>query len=201
MKRSFSSILSGYLSEIDIPLFATVVAISLLGALNLWGIVGSGSLLFKKQIIFIAIGLSAMVALSFFNYRYLKNYSLPVLGFYFASVFLLLLTFYSQSVRGVNSWIILGSLTLEPVELAKLMLIVLMAKYFSQRHIHINDLRHIIVIGIYFSLPFAIIFLQPDLGSSIIFLAIWLGVLLAAGINKRHLFLILMAGALIGYSA
>jgi len=201
MKRSFSRILSGCFLEIDTPLFATVVAISLLGALNLWGIVGSGSLLFKKQIIFIAIGLSTMVALSFFNYRYLKNYSLPVLGFYFASVFLLLLTFYSQSVRGVNSWIILGSLTLEPVELAKLMLIVLMAKYFSQRHVHINDLRHIIAIGIYFSLPFAIIFLQPDLGSSIIFLAIWLGMLMAAGINKRHLFLIISAGVLIGYSA
>src|SRR3989338_914491 len=81
------------------------------------------------------------------------------------------------------------------------MLIVLMAKYFSQRHVHINDLRHIIAIGIYFSLPFAIIFLQPDLGSSIIFLAIWLGMLMAAGINKRHFFLIIFAGGLIGYSA
>src|SRR3990167_10350020 len=137
-----------YFSEIDLPLFATVVVISLLGALNLWGIAGSGSLLFKKQLIFIAIGLAVMFALSFFNYRYLKNYSLPVLGFYFVSVFLLLLTFYSQSVRGVNSWIILGGLTFEPVELAKLMLIVLMAKYFSQRHVHINDFRHIVVAGI-----------------------------------------------------
>ena len=200
-RKGFSSIIRNYFSEIDVPLFATVVAISLLGALNLWGVAGADSLLFKKQLVFIAVGLLIMVLFSFFNYRYLKNYSLPVLCFYFTSVFLLFLTFYSQSVRGVNSWIILGSLTFEPVELAKLMLIVLMAKYFSQRHVHINDLRHIVVSGIYFSLPFATIFLQPDLGSSIIFLAIWLGVLLAAGINKRHLFLILMAGALIGYSA
>ena len=190
-----------YFREIDLPLFATVVAISLLGSLNLLGVAGAGSLIFKKQMIFIVIGLSAMVALSFFNYRYLKNYSLPVLGFYFLSVFLLLLTFYSQSVRGVNSWIILGGLTFEPVELAKLMLIILMAKYFSQRHVHINDFRHIIVVGIYFSLPFTIIFLQPDLGSSIIFLAVWLGVLMAAGINKRHLFSIISIGVLAGYAA
>ncbi|HXK41080.1 MAG TPA: FtsW/RodA/SpoVE family cell cycle protein [Candidatus Paceibacterota bacterium] len=201
LKKSFKNTIREYLAEIDIPLFATVVAISLLGALNLWGIAGAGSLLFKKQLIFIAIGLAVMFALSFFNYRYLKNYSLPVLGFYFVSVFLLLLTFYSQSVRGVNSWIILGGLTFEPVELAKLMLIVLMAKYFSQRHVHINDFRHIVVAGIYFSLPFAIIFLQPDLGSSIIFLAIWLGMLMAAGINKRHLFLLISVGILVGYSA
>src|SRR3989344_3620872 len=192
LKKSFKNTIREYLAEIDIPLFATVVAISLLGALNLWGIAGAGSLLFKKQLIFIAIGLAVMFALSFFNYRYLKNYSLPVLGFYFVSVFLLLLTFYSQSVRGVNSWIILGGLTFEPVELAK---------FFSQRHVHINDFRHIVVAGIYFSLPFAIIFLQPDLGSSIIFLAIWLGMLMAAGINKRHLFLIISVGILAGYSA
>ena len=200
-RSDFRSIIKRYFSEIDIPLFATVVAISLLGVLNLWGIGGAGSLLFKKQIIFIVIGLSIMTALSFFNYRYLKNYSLPVLGLYFASVFLLLLTFYSQSVRGVNSWIILGSLTFEPAELAKLTLIVLMAKYFSQRHIHINDFRHIVIVGIYFSLPFFIIFIQPDLGSSIIFLTIWLGILMAAGINKRHLFLIISGGILVGYSA
>src|SRR3989338_2269456 len=200
-KSDFRNIIKRYFSEIDIPLFATVVAISLLGALNLLGIAVVNSLLFKKQVIFIAIGLVVMFALSFFNYRYFKNYSLPVLGFYFASVFLLLLTFYFQSVRWVNSWIILGGLTLEPVELAKLMLIILMAKYFSQRHVHINDFRHIVVAGIYFSLPFAIIFLQPDLGSSIIFLAIWLGMLMAAGINKRHLFLLISVGILVGYSA
>lgn len=197
---SVSRIIKLYFKEIDLPLFATVVAISLLGALNLWGIAGNDGLLFKKQVIFIVIGLSLMVTLSFFNYRYLKNSSLIVLGFYFISVFLLLLTFYSQSIRGVNSWIILGGLTFEPVELAKLMLIILMAKYFSQRHVHINDFRHIITIGIYFSLPFAIIFLQPDLGSSIIFLAIWMGMLIAAGINKRHLFLLISVGIVAGYS-
>lgn len=200
-KSDFSSTIRKYFSEIDIPLFATVVAISLLGLVNLLGVAGTDSLLFKKQLIFIAIGLSVMILFSFFNYRYLKNSSLLVLGFYFVSAFLLLLTFYSQSVRGVNSWIILGSLTFEPVELAKLMLVILMAKYFSQRHVHINDFRYIVVAGIYFSLPFIIIFLQPDLGSSIIFLAIWLGMLMAAGTNKRHLFLIISIGVLAGYSA
>lgn len=199
-RSDFRNTIRNYFSEIDTPLFAAVAAISLLGALNLWGVSGADSLLFKKQMVFIAVGLFTAVLFSFFNYRYLKNYSLPVLGLYFVSIFLLLLTFYSQSVRGVNSWIILGSLTFEPVELAKLMLIILMAKYFSQRHIQINDPRHIIVAGIYFSLPFAIIFLQPDLGSSIIFLAIWMGMLMAAGINKRHLFMIISAGVLVGYS-
>lgn len=198
-KNAFKNTIRRYFSEVDVPLFAAVAALSLVGALNLAGIVGFDSFIFKKQTVFIIVGLLMMVAFSFFNYRYFKNYSLPALSFYFISVLLLILTFYSQSIRGVNSWIILGSLTFEPVELAKLMLIVLMAKYFSQRHVHINDFRHIIVSGIYFSLPFAIIFMQPDLGSSIIFLAIWFGMLLAAGVNGRHLFLIISTGILAGY--
>ncbi|OGN10502.1 MAG: hypothetical protein A3J46_05725 [Candidatus Yanofskybacteria bacterium RIFCSPHIGHO2_02_FULL_41_11] len=198
MPHSLSKNLKSYFREIDSPLFVTVMAISLLGALNLWGVAGVNSLLFKKQIIFITVGLIIMVVFSFFNYRYLKNYSLPVLGFYFISVFLLFLTFYSQSVRGVNSWIIFGNFTFEPVELAKLMLVILMAKYLSQRHIHINDFRQIILAGIYFSLPFTIIFLQPDLGSSIIFFTIWLGMLIAAGINRRHLFFIISVVILVG---
>lgn len=200
-KNVFKNTTRRYFSEIDISLFAAVAAISLLGAINLAGIVGFNDLIFKKQAAFIIIGLLVMIVLSFFNYRYFKNYSLPVLSFYFISVFLLILTFYSQSIRGVNSWIIFGSLTFEPVELSKLMLVILMAKYFSQRHIHINDFRHIVVAGIYFSLPFVIIFMQPDLGSSIIFLAIWLGMLLTAGINSRHLFLIILTGILAGYLA
>jgi len=190
-----------YFREIDIPLFVAVAAISFFGALNLWGIVGGESLFFKKQLIFIAVGFALMIAFSLFNYRYFKNHSLPVLIFYFVSVFLLLLTFYSQAIRGGNQWIILGGWTFQPVELAKLMLIILMAKYFSQRHVHINNFRHIVVVGIYFSLPFAIIFLQPDLGSSVIFLTIWLGMLLAAGINRRHLFLLVSIGVIVGYSA
>src|SRR3989338_7343966 len=138
LKKSFRNSIRGYFKEIDLPLFATIVAISLFSVLNLYGIDGFGSIVIK-QAIFVVIGLGVMVVFSFFNYRYLKNYSFPVLLFYFISIFLLLLTFYSQSIRGVTAWIVLGQFTFEPAELAKLMLIVLMAKYFSRRHVHINQ--------------------------------------------------------------
>lgn len=200
-RKDFRSTTRSYFAEIDVPLFIAVAVISLIGVLNLAGVVGFTGPVFKKQVIFVAVGFLAMIYFSFFNYRYLKNSSLTVITFYFISVFLLILTFYSRSIRGVNSWIVLGNLTFEPVELAKLMLIVLMAKYFSQRHVYINNFRHIIVAGVYFSLPFAIIFIQPDLGSSVIFLAIWLGMLFAAGMNRRHLFFIISVGALISYLA
>ena len=116
-------------------------------------------------------------------------------------MFLLLLTFYSRSVRGVNAWIVLGQFTFEPAELAKLMLIVLMAKYFSQRHVHVNQLKHILISGIYFGIPVLIILVQPDLGSAIIFSLIWISILVAVGINKKHLFLLAVLAVMISYGS
>ena len=200
LKKSFKNSIRSYFKEIDLPLFATVVAISLFSILNMFGIDGFGPF-FTKQIIFVAVGFGVMVLFSFFNYRYLKNYSFPVLLLYFLSIFLLLLTFYSRSVRGVNAWIVLGQFTFEPAELAKLMLIVLMAKYYSQRHIHINQFKHVLIPGIYYGIPVLIILAQPDLGSAIIFSLIWISILAAVGISKRHFFLLMILAVIISYGS
>src|SRR3990167_2278581 len=199
-RKSFKNSISNYFKEIDLPLFAAIAAISLFSILNMYGIEGFGSF-FTKQVIFVTVGLGVMVLLSFFNYRYLKNYSFPVLLLYFLSIFLLLLTFYSRSVRGVNAWIVLGQFTFEPAELAKLMLIVLMAKYFSRRHVHINQLRHILVSGIYYAIPVLIILAQPDLGSAIILSLIWISVLVAIGMNKKHFFFLIIMAVVVSYGS
>ena len=193
-----------YFREIDVTLIAIVVILSLFSLINMYGLSQADSNYFTKQATYVGIGLALMVLFSFFDYRYLKNYSLPVMSAYIFAIFLLVLTFYSRSIRGVNSWIVLGNYTFEPSELAKLVMIILMAKYFSQRHIHINQLKHLIVSGLYFGIPLGIILVQPDLGSAIILCLIWLGMLIAAGIGKKNLVLLIIIGlimASIGWSA
>lgn len=197
--RSFIRGLSSYFRDIDFLLFAAVAAISFFGVINMYGISGLAGGFFAKQIILVVAGLFLMIVFSFFNYRYFKNYSLPVLLFYIFCLFLLVLTFHSKSIRGVNSWLVLGGFTFEPAELAKLMMIILMAKYFSQRHVHINELKYVIASGIYFLLPAAIMIIQPDLGSAIIFAVIWMAMLFVAGVNKKHLFLLLIVGITVFY--
>lgn len=202
LKKNSRSFIKGLLSsfrDIDFPLFAAVAAISLFGIINMYGISGWEGGFFVKQIVFVVIGLFLMIIFSFFNYRYFKNYSLPVLLFYVVCLFLLILTFYSKSIRGVNSWLIVGGFTFEPAELAKLMMIILMAKYFSQRHVHINEFKYVVASGIYFLPPAVIMVSQPDLGSAIIFAMIWMTMLLIAGVNKKHLFLILIIGTAVFY--
>lgn len=194
MFRNLGKITQLYLREIDLPLFFSVIAVLVYGIINMYGISGDDSL-FKKQILLAGIGFFVMVFFSFFNYRYLKNYSLPVMILYGFSLFLLGLTFYSQSIRGTNSWLILGNVTFEPAELVKLFLIILMAKYFSQKHVHIYRFSHIIASGLYFIIPAFLIINQPDLGSGIILSLVWLSLLIAAGINKKHLFILFLITA------
>ncbi len=204
LKRSFRNFtrgVSAYFREIDFPLFAAAVALCFLSVLNIYGIGGTQGPFFTRQLILVTVGIAVMIALSFFNYRYLKNYSFPVLFLYLLGVALLVGTLVSPSIRGTRAWIVLGNFTFEPSELAKLMLIIFMAKYFSQRHIHINMFRHVLISGLYFVIPLGLILIQPDLGSAVILSVVWGGMLLAAGINARHLFLLAIVGILLAYAA
>src|SRR3989338_1525459 len=196
LKRGFSNTTKQIFWGIDVPLFAATAALCVFGILNIYGI-GGNSFFFNKQLISVAIGLAAMIIFSFFNYRYLKNYSLVVFVFYIAGLLFLMSLFLFPATRGVQSWISIGALSFEPAELMKLVLIVLMAKYFSQRHAHINDYRHVVVSGLYCLVPAVITLAQPDLGSAMIIVIIWLGMILAAGINKRHLFILFILGLIV----
>lgn len=201
MGKNFFGSVQNYFREIDMPLFATVVAVSLFGLLNIYGIAGPESQFFQRHTVILAIGISAMILLSFFDYRYFKNHSLPALAIYLVAIFLLLLTFTSTSVRGTNAWIVLGNFTFEPSEFAKLALIILLSKYFSQRHIYIKSFYQVIVSGIYFFIPTALVLNQPDLGSAMILTAIWAGMIFAIGIDKRQAFLLLIIAIIVSFVA
>jgi len=190
-----------YFREIDLPLFNLVAILSFISIVNMYGLSGFGNGIFNKQVLYIVIGIVVMIIFSFFNYRYFKNYSAFVLIVYLISIFLLIVTFYSRSVRGTNSWIVFGQFTFEPAELTKLCLIILMAKYYSQKHIHIYQLRHIIASSIYFVIPAVIMINQPDLGSTIILGLIWASLLLAAGISKKQIIAMVLIALVIAFSA
>ncbi len=188
--KNFNKHIIRYAREVDLLLIAATVAVASISILNIYGIAGFGGPFFSKQVLLVAIGLAVMVAVSFFDYRMLKNYSFPVMALYCATIGLLMFSLAFHSIRGSRAWIVLGGLTLEPSEVMKLAFIAVMAKYFSQRHIHINQFRHVLVSGIYFAIPALMILAQPDLGSTVLLAIVWGGMLLVAGINKRHLFIL-----------
>jgi rod shape determining protein RodA len=79
----------------------------------------------------------------------------------------------------------------------KLVLIIVLAKYFSRRNVEIANIRHIIVSGVYAFIPFFLVVLQPDFGSAMVLFFIWLGMVLVSGISKTHLFAVMAIGIII----
>lgn len=204
LRRSFRGIrqiVVGWFAGIDLYLVAGVAAIGCIAALNLYGIGGADHTLFRRQVVLVVAGLVIMVVISLVNYRYLKNHSLPVLVLYGISLVLLMSTLFFSEIRNIRAWIVVGGQQFEPSELMKLGLIILLAKYFSQRHVHIKQFRHIIVSGIYCALPALVVLQQPDLGSTVILIVVWLVMLLSVGIRMRHLFLLSVVGLIGAYLA
>lgn len=146
---------------------------------------------FKKQIIFFAIAIFLLILLSFFDLRFLRTNSYLVLGLYFLSLLSLFgLLFLGREIRGVKGWYHLGFFSFDPVPFSAIILIIVLSKYFSTRHVEIKRFQPILSSGLYVFLPIFLILFQPDLGSAISLVSVWLGIIIFSGIKLRH-FLIL----------
>jgi len=97
---------------------------------------------------------------------------------------------------GAESWFQIAGVSFQPADFIKLIIIILLAKYFSKRHIEIANVRHIFVSGFYVFVVFALVFFQPDFGSALIIFLIWFGLILLSGISKKHLLAVFVAGLL-----
>ena len=186
--------------SLDWILIGTAVFLTFLGILSIYSSsFRDGNFLnFKKQIIFSLIGIFLMFITSFFGYRIFKNNPYLILIFYFISlVFLIGVLFLGPTIRGTKSWYKIGQISIQPIEFTKIVLIILFAKYFSMRHVEMYKVSHILLSGFYLILPVFLIFFQPDLGSVLILVLIWLGILFVSGIKLRHFLLLSLCFLLI----
>jgi len=148
--------------------------------------------LFLKQLLWIGVSLLVFFIFSFIDFRFLRRTDVLVALFVFFSCILILLFFVGNTINGSKSWFSLGGFSFQPVDFMKVVVILVLAKYFSRRHVEIAHMRHIFISGLYAIIPFILVALQPDFGSAIIIFLIWLGVSIVAGISKKHLLLIFL---------
>jgi rod shape determining protein RodA len=146
---------------------------------------------FSHQLIWIGLSLSILLGFSFFDFRFLKRTEILVPLFLIFSALLVLLFFVGHTTKGAQSWFSLSGFSFQPSDMMKLVVILMLAKYFSRRHIEIDNFKHIIISGIYALIPFLLVFLQPDFGSAIIIFFIWFGMTLVSGISKKHLLIVM----------
>lgn len=180
---------------IDWILFGATIPLVLAG-LSVLASFGGDERFFSRQIIWLCISIAAFFSASFVDWRFLRRTRFAF-GVYLASLLLLCLVAFSGTVvKGSQSWFDFGAFSFQPVEFAKLALIILLSKYFSRRHIEIAHIRHIIVSGVYALLLFGLLLIQPDFGSAVIVFLIWLGMVSLSGISKKHLAIVFALGAL-----
>jgi rod shape determining protein RodA len=152
---------------------------------------------FNKQIVWVLLSLAVFFIFSFIDFRFLKRTNVLVFLFLTMCVALLTLIILGHISHGHKSWFDFGFFSFQPVDVMKLVLVLVLAKYFSRRHVEIRDIKHVFISGFYALVPLILVLLQPDLGSAMIILFIWLGMVLVSGISKLHLFLVLATGVLV----
>lgn len=184
------------LAHIDWILFAVALTISLFGLATMRSFSAENTF-FDKQLIWICFAVVAFFAASMPHYQFLRRTPIIVAIYCLVVVLLALIYAFGSIIMGSQNRFDLGAFFVQPSDPAKVILIAILAKYFARRHIEIKHIRHILISGAYALGVFILVFFQPDLGSSIIIFAIWLGMVLVGGISWKHLATLFILGAVI----
>jgi rod shape determining protein RodA len=138
-----------------------------------------------RQIGFAAVGVAAMLVFSRFDYHHLTHYWWLLYAIAIVSLVAILLV--GQTQFGSTRWFNVGPFQVQPSEFAKLATIVALARFFQDRGGDAKELRALLI-SLAIVLPvIGLVFIEPDLGTSIVFAAIWLGMVTIAGVSRNHL--------------
>lgn len=147
----------------------------------------------QRQGIFALVNVVIVFIMLHFDYKSLQRFGPLLYGLNL--LILLAVMFVGQSALGAQRWIQIGPISIQPSEFSKLILIISLASLLDRKTGKLNSFREILPVFIYVGIPFLLVLKQPDLGTSLVFLAILFGMVFVAGIGTRYLFMIFSAGA------
>ena len=181
------------IASIDWLMFSSALLLSLAGLVTMSSFVGDNAF-FERQIIWIGLAIAIFFIFSAIDFRFLRRTEVVVTLFIVSCITLLALFIFGSVFKGAQSWFNFGLFAFQPSDPIKLVVILVLAKYFTRRHVEIAHIKHILVSAVYVFVIFLLVFLQPDFGSAIIILSLWFGMVLVSGISKKHLFMVLGIG-------
>lgn len=185
-----------YFTCFDWTLFGLLLAIAGLGLVNLYSAShagGEAGTAYVRQAWWLGLGLLVMLAAALPDYRLLETYAYPL---YAVSLVLLVwVLFFGRTVSGSQRWIALGSVALQPSELAKVALVAVLAKFFvggePDQQYGLRDLFWPLAL---LAPPFALVALQPDLGTALLLAAIFFSLVFFAGLRWQTLLGVFLTG-------
>jgi len=183
----------------DWIIFSAILLLSLFGLIEIYSIaLGQETLSllnFKKQIIAIIVGLFLFFSVSFLDYTFLKSFNRFIYGF--GVLILILVLIFGKTVRGTTGWFNIFGFSLQPVEFVKIILIIFLARFFSNSAIRMRPWKSLFLSFLGTFGLVLLVLLQPDFGPAIIMLGIWFITLILVGFERRY-FLIIIIPVLIG---
>lgn len=191
---------SKYIRNFDWMVFFTVVCLLVIGAFTLYSAVTIGSgppkiSLFYKQITWYGVSFFVMIVVMLVDYHLIYKWSYII---YAGVIVLLILVLGTDEISGSRRWLPLGPFSLQPSELAKIAIIIVLARYFSKvksrNGFNFKDLIPVVALV---GLPFALVLRQPDLGTALMLLLLAGCVAFIAKIEKIT-FIILIVACLLG---
>jgi rod shape determining protein RodA len=190
--------LGRYWSEFDWIILITTIALMGFGSLTVYSATGGGPIVFAnagvKQAAFGAIGLVLMLIVASIDYRVLAAFAWPIYGIAVIALGLVLVPGIGTEIAGSRRWFDFKVLTVQPSEFGKLAALVALSAFVASRGDRMRDLGNFAASILIAAIPAAFVFEQPDLGSSMVYLVIWLSVVVFA--QTRMLYL----GALLAMS-
>jgi rod shape determining protein RodA len=182
--------------SIDWILFLAILPIVGAGLVTMNSFVGNNAY-FEHQLVWVGVALCVFFFVSSIDMSFLKRTNVIMILYAIVIGLLGLLFILGTISKGAQSWFNLGGFSIQPIDPAKVILIIILAKYFSRRHVEIADIRHIFVSGVYAFFVFILVFLQPDFGGALIVFSIWFGMVMVSGLSKKHLFAVFGIGTVI----
>ncbi len=184
---------------IDVVLIIATLALIVVGVLFIYssGVTSTGESFSRewiRQIVWAGVGLAILIAVSSVDYTRLKDFAPAV---YLALVLVLIGTLlFGRVVNGARSWIGIGTLGVQPSEFMKVATILLLARLCDERKQFLQTIPGFIVAMLVVLLPMALILMQPDLGTALVYLPIFLITAYVAGAKPSHVLFVLLSGLL-----
>lgn len=145
-----------------------------------------------RQARFAAIGMLVLLAFAAIDYRMWSALARPI---YAVTVLLLLGILTAGLVRfGAARWFQVGTLFIQPSEVAKVTTILILANYLARHQHEIGEIKTVLRSLLLVSVPTLLIFLQPDLDTTVIVAASWLALTWAAGMRPKHIGMLMLVG-------
>jgi rod shape determining protein RodA len=187
------------LGNVPWGMVALIIGIALMGLTAVYSATYTAtgpSSLFTKQIIWVCLGIMVMFAALIPDYHTVGRYAYVLYAF---SIFcLVLVALVGRTGMGAQRWLPLGPFAFQPSELAKLSLVLALARYFAEDPRRGGyELRDLLVPGVMVIVPLVLVMKQPDLGTALMLMFTTTLIVILAGINFRSIMAVVVLGAVV----